>query len=82
MILVGRPDLALQARHSPVLEFNKYWGWDRGVADLRLACGHHLQVRVEIYISFGGLLMQLTGDPNKLEELEVDSNVYLLVRKV
>ena len=40
------------------------------------------QIRVEVYISFGGLLMQLTGDPKKLESLEVDNNVYLLMRKV
>lgn len=39
-------------------------------------------VRVEVYMSFGGLLMQLIGDPKKLEELEVDSPVYLLLRKV
>lgn len=40
------------------------------------------QVRVEVYISFGGLLMQLIGDPKKLEDLEVDNPVYLLMRKV
>ena len=40
------------------------------------------QLRVEVFISFGGLLMQLIGDPKKLETLEVDNNVYLLLRKV
>lgn len=40
------------------------------------------QLRVEVYISYGGLLMLLAGDPNKLQELEVDAPVYLLVRKV
>ncbi|KAF5841945.1 RNA polymerase subunit [Dunaliella salina] len=40
------------------------------------------QVKVEVYISFGGLLMLLVGDPKKLQDLEVDSSVYLLVRKV
>ncbi len=40
------------------------------------------QVRVDVFISFGGLLMQLTGDPSKLEDLAVDSQVYLLMRKV
>lgn len=39
-------------------------------------------IKVEVYISFGGLLMQLIGDPKKLETLEVDNNVYLLMRKV
>ena len=41
-----------------------------------------MQIRVDVYISFGGLLMQLTGDPTKLEDLHVDSQVYLLMRKV
>eukprot|EP00798_Chlamydomonas_sp_ICE-L_P025939 gene25939-11615_t len=40
------------------------------------------QLRVEVYISFGGLLMMLAGDPKKLQDLEVDSNVFLLMRKL
>lgn len=40
------------------------------------------QIKVEVFISFGGLLMQLIGDPKKLETLEVDNNVYLCMRKV
>jgi DNA-directed RNA polymerase I, II, and III subunit RPABC3 len=39
-------------------------------------------VKVSVYVSFGGLLMKLTGDPAKLNVLEVDSKVYLLMRKV
>lgn len=39
-------------------------------------------MKVEVYVSFGGLLMMLSGDARKLEELELDSNVYLLIRKV
>eukprot|EP00878_Enallax_costatus_P002596 GHUV01002778.1.p1 GENE.GHUV01002778.1~~GHUV01002778.1.p1 ORF type:complete len:155 (+),score=20.83 GHUV01002778.1:148-612(+) len=38
--------------------------------------------RVEVYVSFGGLLMKLRGDPAKLSVLEVDKKVYLLMRKV
>lgn len=38
--------------------------------------------KVEVYVSFGGLLMLLKGDPKKLEELEINSRLYLLVRKV
>ena len=44
--------------------------------------GGHASVRVEVYVSFGGLLMLLAGDPKKLQELEVDLPVYLLMRRV
>merc|ERR1712078_378871 len=36
--------------------------------------------RCQIYASFGGLLMLLTGDTLKLEKLELDCNVYLLIQ--
>ncbi|GIL58720.1 hypothetical protein Vafri_13723 [Volvox africanus] len=39
-------------------------------------------MKVEVYISFGGLLMKLAGDPAKLEPIEVDSNIYLLLKKL
>jgi len=39
-------------------------------------------VRVEVFVSFGGLLMKLKGDPAKLSVLAVDSKVYLLMRRV
>ncbi|KAK9813345.1 hypothetical protein WJX73_001614 [Symbiochloris irregularis] len=38
------------------------------------------QAQVEVYISFGGLLMQLTGEANKLRDLVIDTNVFLLMR--
>lgn len=44
-------------------------------------CSGVLQAQVQVYVSFGGLLMQLTGDVDKLHELQVDSNVYLLLKK-
>lgn len=40
------------------------------------------QLRVEVTISFGGLLLQVVGDPNKLEGLELDTFIFLLIRKV
>ena len=36
---------------------------------------------VEIYASFGGLLMCLRGDQNNFDKLEGDARIYLLVRK-
>ncbi|XP_024402642.1 DNA-directed RNA polymerases II and V subunit 8A [Physcomitrium patens] len=38
--------------------------------------------KVETYVSFGGLLMCLKGDPNNLNSLVLDQRVYLLMRKV
>jgi DNA-directed RNA polymerase I, II, and III subunit RPABC3 len=43
---------------------------------------YFLQAQVKVYISFGGLLMLLAGDSQKLQDLEVDSDIYLLMRKV
>eukprot|EP01129_Flabellula_baltica_P005320 TRINITY_DN1919_c0_g1_i1.p1 TRINITY_DN1919_c0_g1~~TRINITY_DN1919_c0_g1_i1.p1 ORF type:complete len:138 (-),score=15.86 TRINITY_DN1919_c0_g1_i1:27-440(-) len=34
-----------------------------------------------LYISFGGLLMQLKGESNYVSRLHLDSQVYLLMRK-
>ena len=34
------------------------------------------------YVSFGGLLMRLKGDPNNLHGFEVDSHVYLMMKKL
>ncbi|GFW22415.1 hypothetical protein TNCV_1431661 [Trichonephila clavipes] len=34
------------------------------------------------YVSFGGLLMRLQGDPNNLHGFEVDNHVYLLLKKL
>ena len=45
----------------------------------RGAGGYH---KISVYISFGGLLMQLQGDAKKLADLDIDQNVYLLIRKV
>ena len=37
---------------------------------------------LQVYVSYGGLLMQLTGDPKRLADLDIDQNIYLLMRKV
>lgn len=39
-------------------------------------------LKVEVFASFGGLIVKLEGDPRRLTNLEMDANVYLLVRKV
>ena len=46
------------------------WGW----------C-FDLVVRV-IYVSFGGLLMMLSGDPANTAKLDLDQRLFLLIRKV
>lgn len=39
-------------------------------------------VKLEIYFSFGGLLMRLAGDPSRLKKVEVDTALYLLMRRL
>ncbi|XP_066364373.1 DNA-directed RNA polymerases II, IV and V subunit 8B-like [Miscanthus floridulus] len=38
--------------------------------------------KVEIYASFGGLLMLLRGDPSTAASFELDQRLFLLMRKV
>lgn len=38
--------------------------------------------RLSVYASFGGLLLRLQGDSGSLSSLEVDKNVYLLIKKI
>ncbi|VVC43139.1 RNA polymerase, Rpb8,Nucleic acid-binding, OB-fold [Cinara cedri] len=38
--------------------------------------------KLAAYVSFGGLLMRLLGDPNNLHGFEVDQCVYLLMKKL
>lgn len=35
-----------------------------------------------VFVSFGGLLMRLQGNASTLEKFELDSVVYLLMKKV
>jgi len=37
---------------------------------------------LEVFISYGGLLMSLKGKPQTLDRIELDSKVYLLMRRV
>ncbi|KAM4694791.1 DNA-directed RNA polymerases I, II, and III subunit RPABC3 isoform 2-T3 [Discoglossus pictus] len=38
--------------------------------------------RLSAYVSYGGLLMRLQGDANNLHGFEVDSRIYLLMKKL
>ncbi|KAL6079750.1 DNA-directed RNA polymerases I, II, and III subunit RPABC3 [Balamuthia mandrillaris] len=38
--------------------------------------------KVSVYVSYGGLLMMLNGDPRNLQGVELDARIYLLIRKV
>ncbi|MEE6518796.1 hypothetical protein FKM82_030021 [Ascaphus truei] len=38
--------------------------------------------RLSAYVSYGGLLMRLQGDANNLHGFEVDSRVYLMMKKL
>jgi DNA-directed RNA polymerase I, II, and III subunit RPABC3 len=38
--------------------------------------------KVSVYISFGGLLLGITGGPTVLSNLKMDERVYLLLKKI
>ncbi|XXG73494.1 hypothetical protein AAC387_Pa07g2402 [Persea americana] len=44
--------------------------------------GSGANVKVEIYASFGGLLMMLTGYPANAANIELNQRLFLLMRKV
>ncbi|KAK4492890.1 hypothetical protein RD792_000215 [Penstemon davidsonii] len=40
------------------------------------------QVKADMYVSFGGLLMMLKGDPSIAARFELDQKLFILIRKV
>jgi len=36
---------------------------------------------MHVFVSFGGLLMHLRGDESNLSKLDLDSRIYILIRK-
>ncbi|KAK6120765.1 hypothetical protein DH2020_045493 [Rehmannia glutinosa] len=42
----------------------------------------HDDVKVVVYISFGGLQLMLKGDPLKMHKFKVDQKLFLLLRKI
>jgi len=40
------------------------------------------QSKMEVFASYGGLLMSLKGDPRNLQKIALDMRIYLLMRKV
>ncbi|RDD44481.1 DNA-directed RNA polymerases I, II, and III subunit RPABC3 [Trichoplax sp. H2] len=44
--------------------------------------GDEDSAKIAVYISYGGLLMRLQGDPNNLQGFSVDNHVYLLIKKL
>lgn len=46
------------------------------------AAGGGAGVRAQVYASFGGLLMQLTAEPERVTDLDVDEDIFLLMNKI
>jgi hypothetical protein len=45
---------------------------------------HHSKANdpeMSVFVSFGGLLMHLRGDESNLSKLDLDSRIYILIRK-
>ncbi|KAK4751321.1 hypothetical protein SAY87_004803 [Trapa incisa] len=39
-------------------------------------------IKAEIYVSYGGLLMMLRGDPSNLQKFDLDQRLFLCIRKL
>lgn len=66
-----------------------FWGEAAGCGAAAPAGSHPLHTSPLLsscpssaYASYGGLLMRLQGDANNLHGFEVDSRVYLLMKKL
>eukprot|EP00038_Savillea_parva_P009501 m.183943 g.183943 ORF g.183943 m.183943 type:complete len:146 (-) comp15977_c0_seq1:171-608(-) len=44
-------------------------------------CEEQPDSKLAVFISFGGLLMRLKGDTRSLQDIELDSMLYVLIRK-
>lgn len=44
-------------------------------------CEEQPDNKLAVFISFGGLLMRLKGDTRSLQQIELDSMLYILIRK-
>lgn len=44
-------------------------------------CEEQQDSKLAVFISFGGLLMRLKGDTRSLQDIELDSMLYVLIRK-
>ncbi|ESR56121.1 hypothetical protein WN944_016018 [Citrus x changshan-huyou] len=44
--------------------------------------GSGKSLKAEIYVSYGGLLMMLKGDPSYVSHFELDQRLFLLMRKL
>ncbi|KJE95946.1 Rpb8-PA [Capsaspora owczarzaki ATCC 30864] len=45
-------------------------------------CDEEDRDKLAVYVSFGGLLMRIKGDARNLDKLNLDDNIYLLIRRV
>jgi len=71
---------SLADRYEYVM-FGKVYKFDRD-GDKKDAPKKNPNAKVSVYMSYGGLLMMLRGDPKNLLRIELDSRLYLLLRKV
>ena len=38
--------------------------------------------KISLFISFGGLLLSITGNANHLQDLKIDERIYMLMKKI
>lgn len=76
--LDGRPDTGEFDQSGKPTLLDKY---EYGMYGKVFKYEHEREHRVAVYVSFGGLLMCLKGDQRHLVNVDLDSNIYCLIRK-
>lgn len=79
LALDGSPD---DGTYNPNMGPSLLDKYEYVVHGLVYAFNHKGEHRIEIDVSFGGLLMRLTGDPRHLKDIQLDQNIFCLMKKI
>lgn len=74
----GKPDTGFYNQSGEPSLLDKF---DYGMHGKVFRYEYESDNRVAIYASFGGLLMKLVGDQRTLTNIELDANLYCLIKK-
>ena len=75
----GKPDSGKYEHSSKATLIDQY---DYCMHGKIYRCEHVGEHKLAVYVSYGGLLMKLVGEQRHLQSLDLDSQIYCLIRKV